>query len=581
MKDANQHPDQQDRTIDYPSPLSTASQLCGDLARRWLGDCMRNHTKCSERYVDSDQLPTRLIDVGPLDGTNEPRIVLSCELQGFRDVRYVTLSHRWPSDPVAKLESTNLESLRRCIPLKSLPRTFVDAIEVTRALSVRYLWIDSLCIFQDSIDDWQAQATEMGKVYQNGLCNLAATGAATATGGANTDGLFQERDSHSVTPSKIRIRFKGHDSTYTAVPQELWGQWISTSTLNRRGWVFQERMLSPRTLHFSSQLFWECREMQACETYPYGLPAAAEKSTEETTRYYTESDGFKLPVTFKNWRGTCAQDGKGYWCKVVESYGRCFITRPEDRLVAIAGTARLLQPLLDDDYIAGLWKKDLPWNLPWLLFNVVGYVERPAGYRCTSRAPPLLQFRIANVECTDIAHIGPSWSWAALDYGSALISDQLVRESDRVRSLVLIQSAHIEPLGSDLYGLLNGGYLELKGQVAQISTARNIDRQGIWIDGGQYSVACYHDLPGSEGYDLVREGSLFCMPLLLRNQDGATIADCLLLRQISPHKQDYTRFGILKVSLDLEYALPEEFLWIVKFARSELPLEYCVTVTIY
>ncbi|KAK3902483.1 hypothetical protein C8A05DRAFT_33829 [Staphylotrichum tortipilum] len=80
----------------------------------------------------------------------------------------------------------NIENLRRCIPLGSPPQTFVDAIEVARVLFVRYLWIDALLILQDSNDDWQAESTNMGKVYQNGLCNLAATGAAATNG----SGLF-------------------------------------------------------------------------------------------------------------------------------------------------------------------------------------------------------------------------------------------------------------------------------------------------------------------------------------------------------------------------------------------------------
>ena len=406
MKHTNHRADQQGRTIEYPSPLHTASPLCGDMAIHWFDHCMRNHAKCSEHFADSDRLPTRLIDVGPLDGTQEPRLVLSSELQGRPDVRYITLSHRWASSVVLKLESTNIESLRRRIPLESLPQTFVDAIEVTRVLSVRYLWIDSLCILQDAIDDWQAQAAEMGRVYQNGLCNLAATGAAAATGGSNKSGLFQERDPRWVTPNQIRIRYQGHDSVYTFVLPDLWSQWVSASTLNRRGWVLQERMLSPRTLHFSNQLFWECREMQACETYPDGLPGMAESLAKGTTVSCTEPNGSRIPATFKNWREECARDGKHFWNRIVESYGQCFITMPEDRLVAIAGAARLLQPLLCDDYIAGLWKKDLPWNLVWQHMNVVQYHQPPAKYRCTFCAPHP-PHPIPNCRSTDKAYHRP------------------------------------------------------------------------------------------------------------------------------------------------------------------------------
>ncbi|KAK0707181.1 hypothetical protein B0T21DRAFT_273005, partial [Apiosordaria backusii] len=61
---------------------------------------------------------------------------------------YVTLSHRWASSEVVELKSTNIDTFRQCIPLESLPQTFMDAIAVTRTLSIRYIWIDSLCIIQ-------------------------------------------------------------------------------------------------------------------------------------------------------------------------------------------------------------------------------------------------------------------------------------------------------------------------------------------------------------------------------------------------------------------------------------------------
>ena len=183
------------------------------MAIQWFDNCLRNHAKCSERFADSDQLPTRLIDVGPLDGTQEPRLVLSSELQGCLDLRYITLSHRWASSTVLKLESTNIESLRRCIPLESLPQTFVDAIEVTRALSARYLWIDSLCILQDSLDDWQAEAAEMGRVYQNCFGNLAATGAAATTVGSSFDANpNQEREAEKGRMSSAATKPRGSKS---------------------------------------------------------------------------------------------------------------------------------------------------------------------------------------------------------------------------------------------------------------------------------------------------------------------------------------------------------------------------------
>jgi len=253
------------------------------------------------------------------------------------------------------------------IPTESLSHIFLDAIGFTRSLGVRFLWIDSLCILQDSLEDWRAEALQMHKIYGNCICNIAATGSSDSGGG-----LFQERNEAWVTPGNVRIKYRGHDRAYIAYLENLWGKWVSRFPLNRRGWVFQERLLSPRTVHFSSQVFWECQTLQACETFPEGMP--------EGEQNYEDLEGAVYPNSLKNWRDQC--EGTEIWVNLVEIFGRCSITNPEDRLIAIAGVAKSLQPLLDDEYLAGLWKKDLPWNLVWTLANVEGELSVPPRYRC-------------------------------------------------------------------------------------------------------------------------------------------------------------------------------------------------------
>jgi len=335
---------------------------------RWLINCITHHAKCREQQTPADWLPSRLIAVGIPGNSQQPQLILTSELRGRNNNSYVTLSHRWASTHVVRLKSSNIDSFRQRIPLESLSSTFLDAIRVTRALSVQYLWIDSLCIIQDSLADWQAESTKMGSIYRNCVCNIAATGSSDAGGG-----LFQERNTTWVTPNKVRIQYEGHDKIYSASLMDPWGKWISRSTLNRRGWVVQERLLSPRTLHFASQLFWECRMLQACETYPEALPSH--------NNHYTELDGSELSMSLKDWREEC--ENTEFWINVVQIYGRCSITKPDDRLIAITGVANSLQPLLNDEYLAGLWKKDLPYNLVWSLSNVDGELQLSERYRCT------------------------------------------------------------------------------------------------------------------------------------------------------------------------------------------------------
>jgi Heterokaryon incompatibility protein (HET) len=119
-------------------------------------------------------LPTRVIDVGPSDASIEPRLIIS---KG-RDGAYIALSHRWGAPDLSKPQLTttaaNLPAMIEKIPLESMPLNYKDAVITTRKLSFRYLWIDSLCIIQDSMQDWEAESAKMGEVYQNAQLTIAA-----------------------------------------------------------------------------------------------------------------------------------------------------------------------------------------------------------------------------------------------------------------------------------------------------------------------------------------------------------------------------------------------------------------------
>jgi hypothetical protein len=272
---------------------------------------------------------------------------------------YVALSHRWSSSRVLQLTTTNINAFERVIPVESLSDSFREAIELVNALDIPYIWIDSLCIVQDSLDDWERESAQMGSVYKNCVLNIAATGDADLGGG-----LFQTRDPVWVTPAGIRVRHEWHNRNYAIrLSGNIWEEWVTNSPLNKRGWVFQERLLSPRTIHFSTQMFWECREHHACETYPEGLPLQERQSD----------------LLLKDWPQAANQPN--YWSKIVKAYGLCSITKQEDRLYAVVGVAKSLQPIFNDVYFAGLWEKDLPYNLAWY-YTSFGNRKKPEDYRC-------------------------------------------------------------------------------------------------------------------------------------------------------------------------------------------------------
>jgi hypothetical protein len=158
--------------LQFPSVEALSEQNL-DLMLGWLQDCSTEHVGCS--LGETDKLPTRVIDVG-LSSPECPKPFLLCshELGG----RYAALSHCWgtpsPSNPGFKTETHNYDQVRAGIVFESLPALFQDAVLTTWKLGIQYLWIDSICIIQDSKGDWETESAKMGSVYRNAYVTIVA-----------------------------------------------------------------------------------------------------------------------------------------------------------------------------------------------------------------------------------------------------------------------------------------------------------------------------------------------------------------------------------------------------------------------
>ena len=257
--------------------------------------------------------------------------------------------------------------------MSQLSQVFQDAINLTRRLGIEYIWIDSLCIIQDSSEDWATESQLMDRVYQHSWCNIAATGF--------RDGLksfYVERDPKIIQPRKLRVKLKLDKPTkdgskhvrgvYYCV-ENIWDTYITNAPLNQRAWVLQERLLSPRVLHMGcNQVYWECTQLEACETFPDGLPTSLECGYKSgawalnSERQFPRNDLDEVcPLDFE-------KELYDLWYKtVVPYYNVANLTRYEDKLVAIAGVAKKMQRQLGDKYIAGLWEKGLLRQLLWIM----------------------------------------------------------------------------------------------------------------------------------------------------------------------------------------------------------------------
>lgn len=417
----------------------TSSEESLERAQTWINECVSSHSRCN-RNRRSTWLPTRLLDVEGELPTSHIRVV--CTADEPVEGRYITLSHCWGKTPFIQLLKSNLEQFKRKIPFSDLPKTFQDTVHVARSFGIRYVWIDSLCIIQDKDDlsDWYREAALMGKVYSHAHCNIAASAASDSS-----KGLFMSRDSSVLQPivvdCYVEQELEGSGLVPCLLTSDLyWNGFIDRSPLHQRSWVFQERLLAPRVLHFAQvELAWECHELEATETYPYGLPDALWG----VTTYETFSK--RIIFDDRSWQSYSDLGRNDPWDIIAASYLKTSITIPTDKLVALSGVAKKVRDILSDEYIAGMWLKTLPYQLLWhityspdypLNGNLLSLEDRPT----TDDIRP---------------YVAPTWSWASMTDGNlhCPIGHYL---------WLMIEGIQMKHATEDTTGAILGGHIDLK-----------------------------------------------------------------------------------------------------------------------
>jgi len=207
------------------------------------------------RASDSRQgyCPTRIIDVGLIrQEILHPLVRKDSYAKGLD---YATLSHCWGDIVPLKLTQSPFSTLKGGVPVSQLPKTFADAVIIARHLKIRYLWVDPLCIFEDSDDDWKYESSQMHEVYSNGVLNIAASGAPNSS-----QGFFSERNPSTLTPCKVTVKLPDKPSLDYFMQSEESVKWqLEEMSVLHRGWVMQERLLAPRIVYFGKQeIFWQC-----------------------------------------------------------------------------------------------------------------------------------------------------------------------------------------------------------------------------------------------------------------------------------------------------------------------------------
>lgn len=406
---------QQSQNIDLRLGCNANSLL---LARDWLEECRTTHEAC--QHKDQDMKPTRLIRI---EG-EKIRLCLTTEQDDCSI--YATLSHCWGKRDFLRLLKSNFSDFLDNIPYDSLSKTFRDAIDIAKALGFSWIWIDSLCIIQDDPNDWYRESSFMASMYGLSGLNLAATAAPDGTLGC----LFQ-RDPIYVRGHHIEVETGNEKRIYDCADTNIFYRNIFSAPLMGRAWVVQERLLAPRTLHFTaSQVFWECGTKYACETFPDQIP----------TIFCVNENYLPTQELWKEWK------------RIVELYSGCNLSFPCDRLVAIAGVARKIGQRTGDHYIAGLWAKNFENDLCW-----------SADYDYNEPMVPRRGVKI------------PSWSWAAID---GLVSLPLERRRLQV-SYINILDIRLASEGCDPFGSIKEGILTVSSKFMISAIAKRDLRSGL------------------------------------------------------------------------------------------------------
>ncbi|TVY19156.1 hypothetical protein LARI1_G003617 [Lachnellula arida] len=393
---------------------STSNYL--PIAKHWLKECVEKHEHCvkSDRQVP----PTRLLYLGG----DRIRLIHTAKSPDIQ-LQYATLSHAWGSIKFFRLCKENLKDLQDCVPEKELTKTFRDAVYITRSLGLEYLWIDSLCIIQDDEQDWLRESGLMSSVYGGSTINIAAADSLDGNGGC----LYDEMATITTRKAfryRLRMADLQDERPWELVPVYLYPHCTSWSHLASRAWALQERLLAPRTLQFSkTDMLWECHEKDACSLFPDGLP-------QSLCGHYTYREKASLA---------------SIWDLVVELYSAAKLTRYSDKSVALSGLAYAVQCETGDEYVAGMWRKDLEAQLLWSVRPHKWEVPRPRPYRA------------------------PTWSWAALD--SKIFS----ADTSTGHLYAHIHSVYTQPIGSSSLGQISGGLLTVSCSVLMRGTTTSKD----------------------------------------------------------------------------------------------------------
>lgn len=310
----------------------------------------------------------------------------------------------------------------------------------------------------------------------------------------------------------------------------LWYYWATSVTetpLNKRAWVYQERTLAPRNLIFGeTQIHWECCEVRANESFPLKLPPAIASSGRKVM--VPQVDGAQMRKA-RGLPDDSTLNAFSLWNEIVSGYTKCQLTYSTDKLIALSGIAAEMHKHINGEYLAGMWRKHLAYQLLW---DVRG------TQWMTHRTRPEV-------------YIAPSWSWASMigHIGDACV---VWFEDDREIALEILE-VKIELFNDKFpFGRVKGGFLRVNGILAKAGINIEEDNSGgyrLYFNGtGVGNVIL--DNNGLEGEPPIQH-DLYYLPIRYRNSDvpaaktvpNYAISGLVLRRSCFSENDEFVRCG--------------------------------------
>ncbi len=365
--------------------------------REWLEDCHSNHSQCNECQLGQAKahiVPSHVVNVsGAADEVYLEETATLCE-----GISYGALSYCWGTEQPQQTTSANLQAHKAGIAVSILPRTIHDAIRVSRALGLKYLWVDSLCIIQDSASHKQLELRIMGAIYHNAYVVISAASAATCN-----DGFLQDR-----LPPRNSLRVPFGDNGSVQIHPKLHTRILNMdhdNALYERAWAYQESFMARRILEFTSnEVIWSCVKT--------GKDGSDRRGRVEAMTYFDDSCrwAFQIPE---------ARD----WGFIICAFSSRKMTRESDKFPALSGIAELFDWGRGMQYVAGLWLDEgmAAQFLTWAIArNPDGYgTTRPKDWRAPSWSYMSVNGRISLIDLNQLS----GFEWEGSEFRAQLLSN--------------------------------------------------------------------------------------------------------------------------------------------------------------